>query len=182
MKLTPLEIRQMQFPAAFRGLNREDVQNFLQLASEEMEELARENNALKERLADFEKRLDEHREREKSLKDTLLAAQKAAEDMKAVAEREARITLSKAELDGEKLVREAVKRREKLVGDIHDLRRQRVQFETTLRNAVEVHLKMLDALKEHEEKLQTDDNLTVLRRAEKSRTETTETARRKTGE
>ena len=150
MKLTPLEIKQKKFRTGFRGFDVEEVEEFLQFVSEELEELTRETNEQKDRLKGLEDQIVEYREREQTLKETLLTAQRMADDVKGIAEREARMVISNAEMEGERLIQDAVRRREMLVSEIHDLKRQKVQFETTLRHAIEVHLKMLDALQEYE--------------------------------
>lgn len=163
MKLTPLEIKQKKFRNAFRGWHIAEVEEFLQLVSEEMEELVRDSNELKAKMQGLEEQLDIFRSREKTLKETLVIAQKMASDVKVLAEREARSVLSGAELEGERLIQEAVGRRETLVREIHDLKRQRVQFESTLRNSVEIHLKMLDALHDQEYPRPADEKLTFLK-------------------
>ncbi len=150
MKLTPLEVKQKRFQSSFRGIDQQEVEEFLQLVSEEMEELVRDNNELKGRVSELEERLLEHRDREQTLKQTLLTAQKMSEDLKAIAEREAQALISKAEVEAERFMQDAELRRRDLISDIHDLKRQKIQFETTLRSSIEVHLKMLDALNEQE--------------------------------
>jgi len=151
MKLTPLEIKQKTFKNGFRGADLEELGEFLALVSEEMEELVRENNELKDNKAELEQQLEEFENRELTLKETLVTAQKMAEDVKEIAERESKAILSNAELEGEKLLRDAMRRRENLISELHDLKRQKVQFETTLRNAIEIHLKMMDAMNEQYE-------------------------------
>ena len=163
MKLTPLEVKQQQFGASLRGYDRHEVDDFLQAVAEEMEELTREHNGLKARARQLEERLEEFRAREKNLKETLMTAQKVADDVKNVAEREARMAISNAEMEGERIMQEILRRREKLIGEIYELKRQKVQFETTMRNAIEVHLKMLDALKEHEEEPAGEKKLAYLK-------------------
>lgn len=151
MKLTPLEIKQKNFKTGFRGADPDELSEFLALVSEEMEEILRENNELKDKKVALEQKLEEFETREKTLKETLVTAQKMAEDVKEVAERESRAILSNAELEGEKIIREAMLKRENLLSELHDLKRQKVQFETTLRNAIEIHLKMMDAMNEQYE-------------------------------
>jgi len=163
MKLTPLEIKQKKFRSVFRGCHVAEVEEFLQLVSEEMEELVRDNNELKAKMQGLEEQLEMFQSREKTLKETLFTAQKMADDVKVLAERESRSILSAAELEGERLIHEAVGRRETLVSEIHDLKRQRVQFESTLRNSVEIHLKMLDALHDQEYEKPADEKHSFLK-------------------
>ena len=156
MKLTPLDIKQKRFQSQFRGVDPREVQEFLQLVAEELEASVREINQNKDRIRELEERLVEHKEREATLKETLVTAQKMAEEVKINAEREAKVILSRSEMEGDRLIQDAAARREMLISEIHDLKRQKVQFETTLRGTIEIHLKMLDALREHEEKLNED--------------------------
>ncbi len=153
MELTPMEIRQKQFTPEFRGISKREAEEFLQLVSEGQEDLIRENNEIKDKVQKLKHELDEHREREKVLRETLVAAQKMAEDMKSNAGREANLILSNAEAEGERIVDDFKKKRELVVSEIHELKRQKIQFETTLRNSLEMHLKLLDALKDEEEEL-----------------------------
>ena len=50
MKVTPLEIRQQQFPLRFRGLDPTEVDKFLELVASDTEDLMRENARLREAL------------------------------------------------------------------------------------------------------------------------------------
>jgi len=153
MELTPMEIRQKQFTSDFRGLNKREVEEFLTLVSGTQEDLIRQNNDLKDDVQRLKHELEEHREREKVLRETLVAAQKMAEDMKSNAGREATLILSNAEAEGERLIDQFKKQREIIVSEIHELKRQKVQFETALRNSIEMHLHLLDALKDEEKEL-----------------------------
>lgn len=50
MRITPLDIKEKQFPVMSRGFDVEEVDAFLEAVKEEMEDLTRENAALKEQL------------------------------------------------------------------------------------------------------------------------------------
>ncbi len=159
MKLTPLEVKQKKFRTGFRGYDLPEVEEFLLIVSEEMEEMVRENNDLKARNQHLDESLTEYKAREATLKATLVTAQKMAEDVKILAEREAKNVLSSAEIEGERVIQDAVRRRENLVSEIHDLKRQKVQFETTLRNSIEIHLKMLEAMDDNEGRYKTGQSM-----------------------
>ena len=47
MRITPLDIQQKQFTSKFRGFDMEEVDSFLELLREEMEELLRDNANLR---------------------------------------------------------------------------------------------------------------------------------------
>lgn len=148
MNITPLDITQKQFRRTFRGLDAEEVEAFLALVAAEFEGLVKENLALRE---DNQRKADEladHKGRERALQETLVTAQKASEEIRESARKEAEITISDAELQAEKIVQGAHSRFLRIVDDINELKRQRVQFETNVRTLVESHLKLIEAFRE----------------------------------
>jgi cell division initiation protein len=144
MKITPIEIQQQEFKRSFLGLEPREVRHFLELVRDTVEELSRENTALAENQRHLESELQRHRERERVLQDTLLSAQRLSEEMKSNAHKEAEIVIAQAELEGEKIVQNAHQRLLKLFEEIHELRRQKVQFESGLRRLLEQHQKLLE--------------------------------------
>jgi cell division initiation protein len=75
MRITPLDIQQKQFATKFRGFDVEEVDSFLELIREEMEELLRENANLREEVRLIEKQLKDYKNIEATLRDTLVATQ-----------------------------------------------------------------------------------------------------------
>ncbi len=148
MNITPLDITQKQFGRAFRGYEREEVEGFLSLVAVEFEALVKEVNALREDNQRKVEELAEHRSRERALQETLVTAQKASEEIRDAARKEAEITISDAELQAEKIVQGAHARFLRIVDDINELKRQRVQFEASVRTVVESHLKLIEAFSE----------------------------------
>jgi cell division initiation protein len=144
MKITPLDIQQQQFKGKlFRGLDPDDVDAFLQTVSQEMEDLSRENGELKEQLRKSSEAMAEFSSREVQLRDTILAAQKITEEMKANAQKEANLIISEAELNAEKILADANLKLAQLNSQIQDLRREKLQFETALKALLDTHYKML---------------------------------------
>ena len=148
MNITPLDITQKRFKKVFRGADAEEVEAFLQLVASEFEGLVRRFNSLEEAGQRKDDELAEHRGRERALQETLVAAQKASEEIREAAHKESEITLADAELQAEKIVQSAHGRFLKIVDDINELKRQRVQFEAGLKTLVESHLKLLEAFRE----------------------------------
>ncbi len=148
MKITPLDITQKQFSKAFRGSSPEEVEAFLALVAVEFEALVKENLALREDNQRKSEDIAEFRSRERVLQETLVTAQRASEEIREDARREAEITISDAELQAEKIVQGAHQRFLRIVDDINELKRQRVQFETNVRTLAESHLKLIEALRE----------------------------------
>jgi cell division initiation protein len=144
MKITPLDIQQQQFKGKlFGGLDQEDVDAFLQTVSQEMEGLSRENTDLREQLRRHTEAMAEMSSREVQLRDTILAAQKISEEMKANAQKEATLIISEAELKAERILADAENKLAQLGSQIQDLRREKLQFETALKSLLDTHYKML---------------------------------------
>jgi cell division initiation protein len=148
MKITPLDITQKQFSKVFRGSSPEEVEAFLALVAVEFEALVKENLALREDNQRKTEDIAEYRSRERALQETLVTAQRASEEIREDARKEAEITISDAELQAEKIVQGAHQRFLRIVDDINELKRQRVQFEANVRTLAESHLKLIEALRE----------------------------------
>ena len=144
MRITPLDIQQQQFKGKMLGgLDPNDVDSFLQLVAQEMESLVRENDELKEQARKITLQMDELSQRESNLRETMLAAQKITEEMKNNAQKEATLLISEAELKAERKLAGAENKLAQLNSNIHEVRRQKLQFETALKSLLETHLKML---------------------------------------
>jgi cell division initiation protein len=151
MRITPLDIQQKQFPLKFRGFSEEEVDSFLELVREEMEELLRENASMREEIKRIEKQLKELKNMESTLKDTLLTAQHMVEEFKNNAQREADLITKEAELRAEEIVRESHDKVIKIHEDIADLKGIRRHFKEEVSRLIESHLRMLDFDKQREE-------------------------------
>jgi len=144
MKITPLDIQQQQFKGKlFGGLDQEDVDAFLQTVSQELEDLSRENSDLKEQVRRNSEAMAELSSREVQLRDTILAAQRISEEMKANAQKEATLIISEAELKAERILADADNKLAQLGSQIQDLRREKLQFEMALKSLLDTHYKMI---------------------------------------
>src|SRR5262249_2115262 len=97
MNVSPLDLRQQRFRTAMRGFDKVEVTSFLAAVADDYEQALRETDRLRQDLMRMEAMLAEHRDAEKNLKVTLMAAQKLADDIKAAAENEAARIIHAAE-------------------------------------------------------------------------------------
>jgi cell division initiation protein len=148
MNITPLDITQKSFRKVLRGFDPEEVEGFLALVAVEFEALVKEAMSLRDEVKRKAEEIAEFRSRERALQETLVTAQKASEEIRESARKEAEITLSDAELQAEKIVQGAHARFLRIVDDINELKRQKVQFEAGVRSLVESHVKLLEAFRE----------------------------------
>jgi len=164
MKITPLDIQQQRFRTAWRGLDRAEVDAFLNLVASEVEGLTRENHELKEDQRRQRNMLDQFREREQALKETMITAQKITDDIKHSARKDAEIVVGQAELEAEKILQNAHNRLISIIDDIHELKRQRAILRSGLQGVLETHQKLLELHKEEElDTRNIEEKLKVLR-------------------
>lgn len=150
MKLTPLDIQQQQFRTAFWGFEKQEVDAFLDLLAADVERLSRENAQLSEENTRKNQELWEHKERERTLKETMVTATRMTEEIKENARKEAEIVVAQAELQAEQIIQNAHTRLVRIMEDLDELRRQKAQFEAGLRSTIATHTKLLDAMSERE--------------------------------
>ncbi len=80
--LTPIDIQKQEFDVKFRGYNADEVDNFLDLVGSDYEKLYKENIELKQQLKTLSKEIENYRTMENSLKESIVLAQSAADDVK----------------------------------------------------------------------------------------------------
>jgi len=151
-RTTPLEIQKREFSRSWKGLDPVEVQTFLSDVAEDMEILARENADLATRIRALEEENDEHRERERILKQTLLSAQQASEDIRHASRHEAELVVREAHDSSEQLTHHALQRSAEIAKAIHELKIQRKNFRLTLQKSLELFQQVLDFDREEDEK------------------------------
>ena len=153
MDLTPLEIQKQNFARKLKGYDPDEVRIYLQLVAEEIERLVRDVDRLSRENAMLREDLDDHNQRERILKDTLLSAQKVSEEVKSNARKEAELIVKDAELLSERLVSQAMSRVADLERTIQDLKVERRSARNKLQATIDTiqQLLMLDAEQEANE-------------------------------
>ena len=126
------------------GLDPDEVYAFVRDVADQMEELVRERNRLKEDLVKKDQSMMEFIERDGALKATIQAASKMSDQFRADADKEAQLIISDARQRSELIVQDARDSLKKMYHEIADLKKTRLQFETSLRAVMQAHLSMLD--------------------------------------
>ena len=105
--ITPLDIQKKEFRKAMRGYREEEVDAFLDQVIQDYEALFRENQDLKERLALADQNMTRYRDIEEVLKNTMIMAQKSADDLRQNSEKETSLRLDQARVEADQITREA---------------------------------------------------------------------------
>jgi cell division initiation protein len=162
MNVSPLDLRQQRFRNAFRGFDKVEVTSFLMAVADDYEQALRETDRLRQDLTRMEAVLSEHREHEKSLKTTLIAAQKLADDIKANADEEARRIVREAQGRSDLLLEKTQARLEDIQREIDGLKLKRKDVETTVEATIQVLRNTLEYVREQENR-EREDNIRLHR-------------------
>lgn len=136
MKVTPLDLRQAQFRTKMRGLDPQEVTQFLAEAATELETALREIDRLRQEFARSESALVEHREREVGLRNTLLTVQRLADQIKDNAETEAKTLIREAETRADLILQKAQARLGEVERDINEMKLRRRDVEGSLEASI----------------------------------------------
>lgn len=153
MPISKIDIDNKRFGRTFRGYDPREVDAFLQEVSEEMGDLSDERQQLQESVARLENLLDEHKQREQTLRDTLMTTQKMIDQLKANARKEAQLIIDEAQARSEDMLNQSHLRLAQIHDDIVELKRQRTQFEVKLKSLLDAHQKMLELESREQEEL-----------------------------
>ncbi len=143
--ITPNEILGKRFSQALRGYRPEEVTDFLKLVADEFEELLRKNLFFEDKVKQLEDAIDEYRQMENTLKNTLISSQRVGQEIKEEAERKSNLILSESELEAERVIQKARQRKERLEEETFQMLNQHKRFRAEFVALMEVHGKMLKA-------------------------------------
>lgn len=146
MRMTPLEIQSHRFARRLRGYDTEEVETFLRMVTDDYEDLVRESDLQRERVARLEKRVEELQQNEQLLQHTLINAQSMSDKMRETAEQECNILLGEAEIRAEKIIDASHRRAARLAENIRELRGLRSGLAEALRSVMQTHLGLVEQL------------------------------------
>src|SRR3954462_4424748 len=115
MALTPVEIRHLSPPGAFRGYQRGHTDRLFAEIAVSFEDVWRERADLADKVEALEADLVRYKELESLLRTTLVSAERAASDLKEQARREADVILAEAHSEARAVQRRALSENEGLV-------------------------------------------------------------------
>lgn len=150
MKLTALEIKQQEFEKSLRGYDKDEVQAFLNLVSNEWEHLVAKNRELENRIEDLEEKLKHYERVEEALHETLQTAKESAEQKLTSARKDARNKIEKAEMEAESIIREATQQRQQVRQSIIRLLDRRKEIIGGIRSYLELAHESLEQFSKDE--------------------------------
>ncbi len=128
--LTPLDVRKKRgdFGRGVRGYNPQEVDAFLELVAERLEELVKENITLRERAERLAEQVAAQTGREQAVQEALVTAQQLRDEIQANAQKEAELALMEARARGREILAEAERRAAQATEGLDELDRRRLRF------------------------------------------------------
>jgi cell division initiation protein len=163
MKVTPLDLRQQKFKSVMRGFDRDEVVSFLSEVADDYEQALREADRLRDELTRSQASLEELREHERNLRNTLLTAQKLADEIRNNAEKEATRLVREAEGRAELVLQKAQTRLEEVQREVETIRVKRKDAEASLESTIASLRNSLEFIRQQDIK-EREDNKIVLHR------------------
>jgi cell division initiation protein len=150
MRVAPLDLRQQRFKTVWNGFDKTEVVAFLTEAADDYEHALREIDRLRQDLLRMEALLSEHRDREANLRNTLLTAQRLADEIKEAAQNESKLIIREAQGRADLLLQKAQSRLEEIERDINELRLRRRDVEGSLEASIQSLYRALEFIKEQD--------------------------------
>jgi cell division initiation protein len=144
MSITPVEVRHAQLSRGLFGYSRTATDNLLEAIAQSYEQTWWERADLRDEVERLQAELTRFREMERLLRDTMMSAEKAAEDVRGQARREYDLLLQEARLKAREIVMEAEAEREKVRSEIRSLRSARSELRSSYRSFLQAALDRLD--------------------------------------
>lgn len=147
MELTPLDIRNQTFhKKTFGGIDAEEVKAFLETAANAFEQMSRNRTDLNERLKIAEERVNYYRQIEKTIQDAVVTMQKAVDEVKGNAEKEAELIIADAKARALREVEATKQVAENLRAEIEHLKQLRSNYFIRCRSLIRGQEELLAAM------------------------------------
>ena len=129
MKMNGADIRKQEFPVRLRGYDKLDVDAFMHLAADSVDELLRRNGEIEGRCAEMSGQIEGLKKREEELQKTLTAVSELREE----AAKRTQLLVRQAETEAKRILAEAKeegkKTRQEAADHLHRLRRETSEVE-----------------------------------------------------
>jgi cell division initiation protein len=152
MKVSPLDLRQVRFRTAFRGFDRAEVLALIAEVADDYENALREVDRLRQDASKMEALLNQHREHEIDLRNTLVTAQRLSDDIRANADAQARQVVREAEGRSDLLLQKTQARLEDVQREIDGMKMKRREVENSLESTIGALRSTLEFVREQEQR------------------------------
>ena len=146
--ITPLDIENKKFSKKLNGYNADEVDEFLDELTIEYEKLYKENASLKSNAEELNTDVGKYKNIESSLQNTLLMAQKTADEIQEVAKQQAENIVKEAELKAKATAEEATKELTAKEKELVEMKKQFDVYKAKMESLLIAQLELLKDMNE----------------------------------
>lgn len=150
--LTPLDIQNKEFKKGIRGYKEDEVDEFLDEVMINYEKLFKENAELKDKIENAQQQVEQYKNLEHTLKNTLVVAQSTAEEVKSSALKKSQLIIEEAELRAKEIIDLANKDVAQVRNEYEEVKRHmelfKIRYKTLLQSQLESLLESKEELQE----------------------------------
>lgn len=146
--LSPIEIKKQEFSKTLRGYDPDEVRNFLESISLELEKISEDNRAQQIELEKLRAELSTYSRMEKNMNDAMVSAEKALSNARSESERESDLLRREAKIEAENILRDALNRADEIGQEIQSLEMRRNSFVRKWKHMLSSEIEMLCLLDE----------------------------------
>jgi len=144
MRITPLSIKRQEFNKSFRGFDKDEVEDFLERLSKDVEEIQNESDSLKKQLEEANSQLSEFKRIEKNLQETLLKAQENSAKSFESAKKQSNLLIKEAEIKAEQIIEKSREEADEIRSSIIKLREERDLIIARLKAIIDTQARLLE--------------------------------------
>lgn len=144
MRITPLDVRKQEFNKSMRGFDCDEVRAFLNTLADEYETILIDNKQIRERVMEQDEKITEYMAMERTLRDTLMTAERVMSETRENAGREGDLIIQEAQLKAKGVLEECRLRTEELRREIVGLRKEKETYLARFRGLAEAQISFID--------------------------------------
>ncbi|MCP4293522.1 MAG: DivIVA domain-containing protein [bacterium] len=148
MRITPLDVRKQEFRKSVRGFDCDEVRVFLTTLADEYETVLVDNKVLRERLNEQDDKINEYMGMERTLRDTLMTAERVMQETKDNASREGDLVVQEAQLTARSILEECRVRTEELRREMISLRTEKEAYLARFKGLAEAQIQFIETHKD----------------------------------
>lgn len=145
---TPIELENLDFKTSLMGYNKDDVDDFVDVITEDYDKLYKENIALKDKNTLLADAIKEYKSMETALRDTVVSAHSVSDDIKKNAYKEAENIIAEAKIKAKEMRDEASQILADAEKKTEELKQQYGLYKARIRSLIQAQMEILNDDKE----------------------------------
>ncbi len=143
--ITPMDLRTKTFKkATMGGYDKREVDEYMQVLTEDYEKVYKQSVEAADKINTLSKLVDTYKSMEDTMKNSIVVAQSAAEDLEKTAEEKANLMVEEAKLTAKKIIDEANDKAAEITAQISELKTSMELFKNTAKGMLTAQLEVVE--------------------------------------